>query len=322
MQPFKLIPAYKDYLWGGTKLKEQFNKQSPLKIVAESWELSAHPDGPSVIANGPLTGTDFGTFVQTHPEEWSAEAAADTPFPILVKFIDAAQSLSIQVHPNDEYAWRVEGEPGKTEVWIILDAEEDAFLYLGFEREISKEEFRQHIQQNTLLEVLHKHPVKKGDVVFIPAGTVHAIGAGILLAEVQQSSNSTYRVYDFGRVGADGKTRPLHIEKAVDVSVLKPASTQVPGAQLLQDMDGCKIKRLVGCPYFTIDEITLSGTTALSVNGEFVALLCLQGSAVLASQTGDTISVNLGETVFIPAKEAKTLTLTGDAVLLKIFAKE
>ncbi|MFV0411791.1 MAG: type I phosphomannose isomerase catalytic subunit [Oscillospiraceae bacterium] len=311
MLPFKLTPACKDYLWGGTRLKTEFGKETSLAVVAESWELSAHPAGPSIIATGPLAGTDFAAFVSAHPAECGTAYKEQQGFPVLIKFIDAQKSLSIQVHPSDEYARRVEGEAGKTEMWIILDCAPGAFLYFGFEQPIAKEEMRARIENNTLTEVLHKQYVKKGDVVFIPAGTIHAIGEGIVLAEIQQSSNSTYRVYDFGRLGPDGKPRELHVEKALDVTILAPANPGAPGAGPLPGQPGAALRRLAACPYFTVDGLALAGEYTRTLTGEsFASVLCTGGSATLASG-GQTLPVQKGDSVFVPAT-AGSFALQGE----------
>lgn len=320
MQPFKLEPAFKDYLWGGSKLKTVYGKKTDCDPLAESWELSAHPDGPSVISTGPLAGMLFTRFVKEYPQEWSRSAKAETPFPLMVKLIDAQKSLSIQVHPNDDYAWRVEGEPGKTEMWVILDAEPDSFLYYGFTHEISREEFARRIEENTLTDVLNKQPVKPGEVYFIPAGTIHAIGAGIVLAEVQQSSNSTYRVYDFGRRGADGKLRPLHVEKALDVTQRKPANGGATPCAGQPAGTAQNRKLLASCPYFTVEQLLLDGTETGQGAGEFLAILCTDGSAALACD-GEKLALAKGECLFVPAS-APAFKLEGKATLLSICYKQ
>ena len=214
--PMKLTAPLKDYLWGGTRLKEEYGKETALEKVAESWELACHRDGHSVIANGPAEGQTLEAWLTRAGREMLGTNAARFPyFPLLVKLIDAHDDLSVQVHPDDDYALRIEGEYGKTEMWYIVDAAPGAELLYGFRREITKEEFRQRIADHTLLDAVCRVPVKKGDVFFIPAGTLHAIGKGILICEIQQNSNTTYRVYDYGRVGADGKLRDLHIDKGI-----------------------------------------------------------------------------------------------------------
>ena len=217
MYPLLLKPAMKDYLWGGTKLKDEWGFETDKDIAAEAWLLSCHKDGNGVVMNGTLKGKTFSEVLSLWGKEALGERAEKfSDFPILIKFIDAKQSLSVQVHPDDEYALKNEGEFGKNEMWYIVDCEEGAELIYGFKENISKEEFERRIKDNTLPEVCNYVPVKKGDVFFIEAGTLHAIGAGILICEVQQNSNSTYRVWDFGRVGADGKPRELHIDKALE----------------------------------------------------------------------------------------------------------
>ena len=219
MSVYKLQPSYKDYLWGGHRLVDEYGKDYDGDILAESWELSCHPDGPSTIVNGPYAGKTLEEYIETAGKEvLGSNCRRFRDFPILIKFIDAKQNLSIQVHPDNRYALKNEGQYGKTEMWYVVDAEKDAFLYYGFKKEISREEFARRIQEDTLLEVLNAVPVHKGDVLFIESGTIHAIGKGILIAEIQQNSNVTYRVYDYGRVGKDGKKRDLHIEQALAVT--------------------------------------------------------------------------------------------------------
>jgi len=219
----KLKPSCKDYLWGGHRLVEEYGKEYEGEILAETWELSCHPDGPTVIVNGPSAGKTLQQYIEENGKEvLGKNCRRFRDFPILTKFIDARENLSIQVHPDNRYALKNEGQYGKTEMWYVMDAGEDAFLYYGFQKEIGKEEFAKWIQEDTLLEVLHAVPVQKGDVLFIESGTIHAIGKDILIAEIQQNSNVTYRVYDYGRVGKDGKKRDLHIEKALAVTKRVP----------------------------------------------------------------------------------------------------
>ena len=208
-QPMLLQPAFKDYLWGGERLKTDFGKQTAIAPLAESWELSCHPDGESTIASGPFAGQTLAAALQAQPELLGSAVDAQDGFPLMIKLIDAKQSLSVQVHPDDEYAARVEHSRGKTEMWVIVDCEPGAELLYGFSRPVTREELACRIKDGTLLEVAGHAPVHPGDVFFIPAGTLHAIGAGILIAEIQQSSNVTYRVYDYDRRDKNGNTRPL-----------------------------------------------------------------------------------------------------------------
>ena len=217
MAILKLKPSCKDYLWGGTKLRTEFGIKSEKETLAESWELSCHPDGPSYIANGEDAGKTLEEYIKIHGKEiLGTDCEAFKQFPVLIKFIDAKKDLSIQVHPDNKYALKNEGQYGKTEMWYVVEAEEGASLYYGFSREVSEEEFEKRITDHTLTEVLNKVQIHKGDVLFIDPGTIHAIGAGCLIAEIQQNSNVTYRVYDYGRKGPDGKERELHVEKALD----------------------------------------------------------------------------------------------------------
>ena len=222
----KIHPACKNYLWGGESLREDFGIFSPETPLAEAWVLSANPDGDSLISfsNAPH-GESFSDYIKAHPKAAGSLARSFPFFPMLIKLIDAKQALSIQVHPEDSYALSKEGQYGKTEMWIVLEREEGAFLYFGFQEECSEEEVRRAIQEESFPSLLQKVPVEVGDVFFIPAGTVHAIGAGIVLAEVQQNSNLTYRVYDYGRKDAQGNTRELHVEKALQVMKRKKVSS-------------------------------------------------------------------------------------------------
>lgn len=283
MPVLKLNPSCKDYLWGGEKLRTDFGIQSDLTPLAEAWVLSCHPSGPSFLESGET----LQQYIDTHPGCIGTNCAKFKQFPVLVKLIDAKENLSIQVHPSDEYALAHEGEYGKTEMWYVLDCEPGAYLYYGFSREISREEVVSRIQNNTLTEVLNAVPVHKGDSFFIPSGTLHAICKGIVIAEVQQNSNITYRVYDYGRVGADGKQRELHVEKALDVVSRKPP--------IKYDFDG----HLAQCEYFTVDIVSgfFTGTVDES---SFFSLLIVDGEGTL-SCNGKTAAIRKGDNFFLPA---------------------
>ena len=227
-EPIFLQGICKDYLWGGNRLREEFGKESDADKIAESWELACHKDGSSILTSGSDAGLNLREYLDKNGTAVLGTNCADcTTVPVLIKLIDAKQDLSIQVHPDDDYAMRVEGEAGKTEMWYIVDAAPHAALYYGLKQEVTKAEFEQRIHDQTLTEILNRVEVKPGELYFIPSGTLHAIGAGILLAEIQQNSNTTYRVYDYGRRGADGKLRPLHIAKALDVTNLRPIAPTV-----------------------------------------------------------------------------------------------
>lgn len=299
MAVMKLIPSYKDYIWGGHRLVEEYHKQYDGEILAESWELSCHPDGPVKIANGTYAGKTLSEYIQICGKSvLGKNSRRFQDFPILIKFIDAKDNLSIQVHPSNSYALKHEGQFGKTEMWYVTDCKEGAYLYYGFSREIDKEEFARRIKENTLLEVLNKVPVQKGDVLFIEAGTIHAIGKDIVIAEIQQNSNVTYRVYDYGRVDKNGKTRDLHIEKALAVT------NRVP----IIKSKSCN-PHIAKCDYFTVDKLNLDGKIMRKVCGtvsedSFVHLLILEGSGTVRCGE-ETILFQKGDSLFLPAESGE-----------------
>ena len=310
MYPIKLTPAFKDYLWGGTRLRDDFGKDCDYDKVAESWELSCHKDGASVVANGEHAGKTLAQYIETEGKAvLGKNCERFEQFPILIKLIDAKDNLSVQVHPNNEYAQRVEGEYGKTEMWYIVDCDEGAELLYGFKKEVSKDEFASRIKDNTLLEITQSVPVKKGDVFFIEAGTLHAIGKGILIAEIQQNSNTTYRIYDYGRVGADGKPRELHIDKAVEVTDLCPAKPY-PVTEAFEESGA--VKRLLSkCEYLTVYSVDVAEKACFNADEtSFHNVLILEGNAELVC--GDTtLALKKGDSVFVPANCGE-YTLTGN----------
>ena len=297
MKPIKLSPAFKDYLWGGTKLRTEFNKNCDFEKVAESWELSTHKDGQSVVLGGEYGGLKLSEYVDKAGKGvLGTNAEKFEYFPILIKLIDAKDSLSIQVHPSDEYALKVEGEYGKTEMWYIVDCEEDAYLYYGFNRDITPEEFKERIENNTVLEVLNRVDVKKGDVFFIESGTVHAIGAGIVICEIQQNSNTTYRVYDYDRRDKNGNPRELHIDKAVEVSNTKKAP-KLDGGKVLDD----GLTLLADCKYFKVLKAEISGRKEFTADEKsFNSVIILDGEGKLCCR-GEELAVKKGDSVFVPA---------------------
>ncbi len=301
--PLKLKSVLKDYLWGGARLKNEYNKQTDMDPVAESWELSCHKDGESVIVNGPAAGRTLKEYIEQEGREvLGTRGEKFSYFPLLIKFIDAKDSLSIQVHPDNEYALRVEGEYGKTEMWYIVDCEPGASLIYGFRDKITKEEFARRIQENTLLEVCNQVPVHKGDVFFIESGTLHAIGAGILICEIQQNSNSTYRVYDFGRVGKDGKPRELHVEKAKDVTRLEPPTRSTKALAQIDLFPNAEAELLASCEYFTVYHFRLKDRLTLHAGmASFQNLTVLEGEMELVTAEGEMLQLRKGESVFLPA---------------------
>lgn len=295
MSILKLKPSCKDYLWGGSRLKEEYGKEYDGNVLAETWELSCHPDGPSYIVNGEYAGKTLQQYIDTEGKEvLGIHCRRFRDFPILTKFIDAKDNLSIQVHPDNRYALMNEGQYGKTEMWYVMDAGKDAFLYYGFKREITKEEFEKRINEDTLLEVLNAVPVQKGDVLFIESGTIHAIGKDILIAEIQQNSNVTYRVYDYGRIGKDGRKRDLHIEKALAVT------NRVP---IIRDKSS--YPHVADCDYFTVDKLNLDGKIMKKMEGNvseesFASILILDGEGTI-SDANETLDFKKGDSFFLPA---------------------
>lgn len=301
----KLRPACKAYIWGGRRLIEEYGKGDGAGNLAESWELSCHPDGPSIAADGPYAGRSLPEILAERPEFAGRAVESLGRFPVLVKLIDAARDLSVQVHPDDAYTLKHEGQLGKTEMWYIIDAEPGAGLYCGFRREVTPAQLHTAIEGNTLCELLRRVPVKAGDVVFIPAGTVHAIGAGILLAEIQQSSSVTYRLYDYGRLGADGKPRELHIDKALDVAALSPAPASFGFGGHLGD-----------CRYFTADLFACSGQAELYAGEDsFLHLLVIEGELELGG-----LHAGKGESVFISA-DSGSCTVRGEGKAILTYVK-
>lgn len=310
-----LKPAFKDYLWGGTRLRTEYGKKCDLDKIAESWELSAHKDGESVIASGEYAGLKLSEYIEKCGHEiLGKRGAAFDKFPILIKFIDAQDNLSIQVHPSDEYALKNEGEYGKTEVWYVLSSQEGASLYYGFKTKISADEYRRRIADNTLTEVLNKVDAKKGDVFFVKPGTVHAIGAGLMICEIQQNSNTTYRVYDYDRRGADGKPRELHIEKAIAVSNTTPIS-DTENYHEIKEYDGYKTRLIASCKYFTSEKIDVSDRVNLKLDTEsFKSVIVTEGSAVL-ELNGEKTDIKKGDSIFVPSQNSD-MTIIGECELI------
>ena len=290
----RLAPAFKDYLWGGQILREKYNI-TDMDKVAESWVFSTHKDGQSIVVGGSLDGKTLSEAVEIMGTSALGKKAAEFEmFPQMIKIIDAEQSLSIQVHPSDEYALENEGQYGKTEMWYILDAKEGAGIYYGVKKETTKEELYNAIQNNRIEDVLRFQPCKAGESYFIPSGTIHAIGAGLLIAEVQQNSNVTYRVYDFGRVGVDGKPRELHFEQAVRVSNLLPMTQECEKKPELIE-NGTKTL-LSTCSYFEAVKIQIDGQYSFTPKDSFVCVFVIDGSGEINGK-----AFGQYDTFFVPA---------------------
>ena len=304
MYALRLTPALKDYIWGGDALKGKWGKKTDKNIIAESWELSCHKDGESVIFNGEYKGMTLSEFIEKHPESTGTRAKAFQFFPILIKLIDAKQNLSIQVHPSDEYALANEGQFGKSEMWYIVDAKPGAGVYCGFKRQLKPEDVARALRQNRILEVLNFIEVQKGDSIYIPAGTVHAICGGLLICEVQQNSSLTYRLYDYDRVDKNGNKRELHIEKSLKVIDSSRVSKVNAGVLDLDD----ETRLLASCKYFEVLERTVIDRLKLKGTPEtFVSLTVVEGYGEILVD-GHTDNLNLGDTCFIPAGYDYTIT--------------
>ena len=300
MFPLLLAPSIKDYLWGGRRHAAELGYPCKEKAAA-AWVLSCHKEGPSIVRGGPLDGRPLPQVL----EEWGpaalGERAAAFPyFPLLIKLIDARDRLSIQVHPDDAYALRTEGEYGKTEMWYVLDCKPGARLIYGLDTGLTREQFREHIEKGTVTEVCNFVPVHKGDVFFIEAGTLHAIGEGILIAEVQQNSNTTYRVSDYGRLGADGRPRPLHVDKAVEVTRLAPPRLPYGPVGRKSPMPGGSVRGLAACDLFTAELLEVEASMRVGCMESFVSLLCLEGQGGL-EWAGGLLDLKKGDSVFLPA---------------------
>lgn len=302
----KLKPALKDYLWGGTKLKTDFGFESDMEKVAEGWMLSCHKDGENIVELGQFKGKTLSEVINECGKDILGENGKKFDFfPILIKLIDAKNDLSVQVHPDNEYALRVEGEYGKTECWYILDCEENAELIYGFKKEISSKEFKERIENNTFLDVVNKVKVSKGDLFFIEAGTLHAIGSGILLAEIQQNSNTTYRVYDYNRRDKDGKLRPLHTEKAIDVTCCEPPKYDIKPIGEIEEYDGFSSQLLTQCELFKVKCLEISEKASIIADEKsFVSLLVTdgEGEIILANES---CKAKKGDSFFVAASSGE-----------------
>lgn len=314
--PLRLIPAGKGYIWGGERLKTEYNKTLDVTPLAESWECSVHPDGMSVISGGIYDGMTLKEVLDQNPA-FLGEKSKDLP--ILVKFIDAARDLSIQVHPDDDYARKNDGDNGKTEFWYVLDAEKDSELIYGFEHPMDRDRIKKAIEEGNLENMLHHIPVHKGDVFFVRPGTVHAIGKGIVLVEVQESSNLTYRLYDYDRVDKNGNKRPLHFDKAVDVLDMDPVRIIRQPQRMVRYYFGCAREILCRCEYFEVERIQVTKGFSFSVlDQSFQVLLCIDGNGGLETdETNRPVRFEKGTCLFLPADLGRC-HIIGECTLLKI----
>lgn len=321
-KPMLLRPSGKDYLWGGQRLNHDFMKNLSLDPLAETWECSTHPDGPSYVVGGDFDGKTLSSVLKEHPEFLGIRHTGKCELPILIKLIDAQKDLSVQVHPDDGYAAAHEdGQQGKTEMWYVLDAAKDAKLVYGLKETGSREEIREAAESGTLLAKLQQVPVHKNDLFFIEAGTIHALGAGTLVAEIQENSNLTYRLYDYDRVDKTGAKRPLQIEKALEVADLNGQQSPKQPMRVLKYMPGIASELLCRCRYFEVYRMLVNTERRQLVQYRadevaFRVLLCVDGCGSIA-YAGQVCNFYRGDCFFIPADSA-LLTIHGQAQFLDV----
>ena len=322
-KPFLLGPIGKDYLWGGTRLNDDFAKEIDMHPLAETWECSTHPNGMSSVMSGEFSGRLLKDILAEHPEYLGRHSEHFGDLPVLIKLIDANCDLSVQVHPDDNYAKNKEnGQNGKTEFWYILDATKDAHIFYGFHHDCTKQTIKSSIENGILEYYLQKISVKKDDVFLIHAGTVHAIGKGLLVAEIQQNSDLTYRLYDYNRVDKEGMKRELHVEKALDVANLNAIPEPRQPMRVLKYSPGCAVELLERCRYFQIERMLINTErirkmVSLQTDDlSFKILLCIGGCGSI-SFDNEHLNLFRGDCVFVPANSRK-FKLHGRAQLLSV----
>lgn len=322
LQPFSLRPAVKHYLWGGTRLQSEYGVAGTAPL-AEAWVCAAHPHGSSTVASGPHAGQPLDVVLQEHPDYLGDLANADNQLPILIKLIDAKEPLSIQVHPTDAFASRHEnGQRGKDEMWYMLDAKAGATVRFGLHRTESTEHLRHALAQGRFTTEMQEIPVRKGGVFFVPAGTIHSIGSGIVLAEIQQNSDLTYRLYDYDRVDRRGRTRPLQIEKALAAATLTAAPAPRQPMRILRYRPGMAAERLARGNGFEVHRLLLRTEAGQTLPyhpdpRRFRVLLCIEGRGEIGSEAEPPLALQKGSCVFLPAGTASQ-TLRGEMELLEV----
>ncbi len=317
LYPLVFNPILQDRIWGGTKLKTVLGKENlPTETTGESWELSAVEGNVSIVKNGAFAGKPLTELLEKYPVEILGTKVHEqfgAQFPLLFKFLDAREDLSIQVHPNDELAKKRHNSFGKTEMWYVMQADEGSRIIVGFKDKSSPEQYLEHLDNKNLIEILNEVEAKKGDVFFLETGTIHAIGAGIMIAEIQQTSDITYRIYDWDRVDANGKSRELHVEEALDAMNYNTTDTQK-----LYNKDVNKSNTMVDCPYFTTNYLPLDGSVQVEKSGNsFTVYICTEGEFAV-ERNNETYSFKKGDTVLLPAG-LKAYRLNGKATLLEIY---
>jgi mannose-6-phosphate isomerase len=318
LHPLKFQPILKDKIWGGQKLNKHFNKASDSKILGESWEISTVPEDVSIVSNGELKGESLQQIVEDYQSELLGEKnykRFGNEFPLLIKFIDAKEDLSIQLHPNDELAKERHNSFGKTEMWYVMQADKDANLIVGFNQPMDKETYLKHLENKTLTEILNFDKVKEGDTYFIESGRVHAIGAGVLLAEIQQTSDVTYRVYDWDRVDADGNERDLHNDIAIDAFDFNMKDDFRVKYSTKKNISNTT----VSCPYFTTNFIELdSEVKKQNTHDSFIIYMCVDGDVEISTKDSTDV-ISKGETLLIPAQIKNYTLKTNYGKLLEVY---
>ncbi|HPD94313.1 MAG: class I mannose-6-phosphate isomerase [Bacteroidales bacterium] len=323
LYPMKFSPIYKERVWGADNLNKRLGKKIPSEIhnCGESWEISAVEGNVSVVSNGFLAGNALDELIEIYMGELVGDKVFEkfgVEFPLLIKLIDANDTLSIQVHPNDAVASERHHAYGKTEMWYVISAQSDAKIYCGFNRDLTAAEYKSALDSKSLKDVLNADKVETGDVFYIPAGRVHAIGKGVMLAEIQQTSDVTYRIYDWDRVGLDGKPRELHTDLALDVIDFKKTENPKYKAPNLLN----KTSELVHCPYFTVNRLRFNSPIKrdYALLDSFVIFLCVSGSVHIDYGQEQKVEVVKGETVLIPAELSDiTLYPQGETIILETY---
>lgn len=316
LYPLQFEPILKERIWGGEKLKTVLNKPIVSKITGESWELSTVPGDVSIVANGVLKGKSLMDLIDETPDAILGTKVYERfgkQFPLLFKYLDAREDLSIQVHPNDKLAKERHNSFGKTEMWYVMQADADARIIVGFKEDSSKEEYLKHLHDNTLVSILDDVKAKSGDVFFLETGTVHAIGAGLVVAEIQQTSDITYRLYDFDRIDAQGNKRELHVDLALDAINYDKVDTQKKYETKTNTSN-----TVVDCPYFTTNFLPLENKLEVAKTGEtFTVYMCIDGDFEI-EYDGFKQAYKKGDTVLVPAA-INAFNLSGKASILEIY---
>ncbi|WP_017471264.1 mannose-6-phosphate isomerase, class I [Amphibacillus jilinensis] len=311
-QPIFLAPIFQERIWGGTKLKTLFQYDIPNTHTGEAWVISAHENGPSHIINGDLAGKTLTEAWENYPELFNKPSNSNTAYPLLVKILDAADDLSVQVHPNDRYAQDIEGQPyGKTECWYVLQAEEGAEIVFGHHAQ-SSEEFSKLAKNGDWDSLLRYVPVRAGDFIYVPSGSIHAIGKGIVILETQQSSDITYRVYDYDRTDNQGKRRELHLDASIEVTTAPHQDPAIRQTEITRQ--GLTIKKLVEEQYFTVYHWDLSGEVKQERNADFIQVSVIDGKAVLTINQ-QHYTIKKGDHFIIPAT-VNHYSLSGEAEMI------